>query len=146
MRERLEQERVSLVKSIVAADGDDETAPAVLFGALADPIRLRILALIRRPMSVTEICHGLELAQPRVSHHLAVLREAGLVSVKPSGRQRVYAWAAMPSSRVRDLHLLLARWFSTSGRARAPREEITERSAGSSHPPTSSGDMDDYLL
>jgi DNA-binding transcriptional ArsR family regulator len=41
--------------------------------------------------SVTELCCRLELDQPRVSSHLSLLREAGLVEVESQGRQRIYA-------------------------------------------------------
>jgi DNA-binding transcriptional ArsR family regulator len=41
--------------------------------------------------SVSDLCARLELDQPRVSSHLALLREAGLVSVESHGRQRRYS-------------------------------------------------------
>ena len=41
--------------------------------------------------SVSDLCARLGLDQPRVSSHLALLREAGLVGVETLGRQRVYS-------------------------------------------------------
>src|SRR5207237_4689129 len=41
--------------------------------------------------SVSVLCTRLGLDQPRVSSHLALLREAGLVGVETHGRQRVYS-------------------------------------------------------
>lgn len=52
-----------------------------IFAALADPIRLRCLALIaaRKELCVCELVAALELPQPKVSRHLAVLKNAGLL-------------------------------------------------------------------
>lgn len=41
-------------------------------------------------LSVGELAERLEVTQPTVSHHLAFLREAGLVNVRPKGRQTFY--------------------------------------------------------
>ena len=57
----------------------------VLRGA-GEPTRLRILALLaREELSVMEICHILAQSQPRVSRHLKLLSEAGLVERFPDG-------------------------------------------------------------
>jgi DNA-binding transcriptional ArsR family regulator len=59
--------------------------------ALADETRLRLLVLLREgDATVTDIAARLDLAQPRVSTHLALLRDAGLVTVLRAGRQRTY--------------------------------------------------------
>ncbi|HSV27986.1 MAG TPA: metalloregulator ArsR/SmtB family transcription factor [Candidatus Omnitrophota bacterium] len=52
-----------------------------LFAALSDPIRLRSLALIAKQgeVCVCELVHALQAAQPKISKHLAILRDAGLV-------------------------------------------------------------------
>ena len=58
---------------------------------LADPTRRRILDLLRageRP--VGELVERLQLSQPAVSKHLRVLREAGLVEVRPDAQRRLY--------------------------------------------------------
>jgi DNA-binding transcriptional ArsR family regulator len=55
--------------------------------ALADPTRLRILlCLAREPASVTEVARDFKLAQPTVSGHVQLLREAGLLEEKMEGR------------------------------------------------------------
>ena len=53
-----------------------------IFGALADPIRLRILALIAhdRELCVCELVGALALPQPKVSRHCKLLNEAGLIT------------------------------------------------------------------
>lgn len=66
------------------------SAPDV-FAALANPVRRRILELLRdQPRTAGGIAAEFELNRPAVSEHLQVLREAGLVRDEPRGRQRVY--------------------------------------------------------
>ena len=65
-------------------------APAAL-RALADPVRWRIAtALAAEELCVCHLVGDLGLAQPLVSHHLRVLREAGLVEAEPAGRWTYY--------------------------------------------------------
>ncbi len=58
-----------------------------LFRALADPTRLRCLLLLQREgeLCVCELTHALGESQPKVSRHLAQLREAGIVSDRRQG-------------------------------------------------------------
>jgi ArsR family transcriptional regulator len=59
--------------------------------ALADETRQKIMALCCcRQLSVTDIVDALDVAQPTVSHHLGILRKAGLVLVERRGRQVLY--------------------------------------------------------
>jgi DNA-binding transcriptional ArsR family regulator len=59
--------------------------------ALADETRLHILHLLGAgEATVSDLVTQLNLPQPRVSSHLALLRRAGLVSVHVTGRQRTY--------------------------------------------------------
>lgn len=59
--------------------------------ALADATRLRVVRLLLcGDATVSELAARLDLPQPRVSAHLAILRDAGLVSVEQTGRQRAY--------------------------------------------------------
>ena len=61
------------------------------FNAVAEPQRRRILTLLKgRERSVNELAGALRVSQPRVSKHLRVLREVGLVSVREAGQQRLY--------------------------------------------------------
>ncbi|WP_310467527.1 metalloregulator ArsR/SmtB family transcription factor [Sphingomonas sp.] len=56
------------------------------FQALADPTRLRILALLRRmELSVGELAALLDQSQPRVSRHVRILAEAGAVERRKEG-------------------------------------------------------------
>lgn len=57
-----------------------------LFGALSDPSRLRIISLLREfELAVGEVAHLLEQSQPRVSRHIRILEEAGLVERRREG-------------------------------------------------------------
>lgn len=61
------------------------------FNAVAEPRRRQILdALIDGERPVNDLVRVLGLAQPQVSKHLRVLREAGVVQVRDDGRQRLY--------------------------------------------------------
>jgi DNA-binding transcriptional ArsR family regulator len=60
--------------------------------ALADETRQKIMNMLCcRWMSVSDVVQEVgEVSQPTVSHHLAVLKEAGLVKVRPQGKQTFY--------------------------------------------------------
>lgn len=61
--------------------------PNTLFSALSNVIRLRCLMLlsVEKELCVCEFTHALALAQPAVSRHLALLREAGIVLDRREG-------------------------------------------------------------
>src|SRR5262252_10275584 len=70
----------------------DETTAAGLaqmFKALADPVRLRLVSLIGAhqggEVCVCELTEAFELTQPTISHHLKVLREAGIITSERRG-------------------------------------------------------------
>jgi len=61
------------------------------FQALAEPRRRAMLRLVHeKPRSVNEIAQHFDITQQAVSQHLKVLREAGLVAVRPEGQRRLY--------------------------------------------------------
>lgn len=60
--------------------------------ALSEPIRLRIIDLLRRgELTVGDITQFLESELVTVSHHLQILKQAGLVEVKREGRFMIYS-------------------------------------------------------
>lgn len=63
-----------------------------VFKLLADATRLQILFLLqqRRELNVRALCHLLEQSQPAVSHHLALLRLAGLIEMRRDGKHNFY--------------------------------------------------------
>jgi len=60
---------------------------------LADETRLRIVYMLKESgeLNVQTMCRALGLTQPAVSHHLALLRMAGLVSLRRAGKHNYYS-------------------------------------------------------
>ena len=78
------------------------------FRALGDPSRLEIFRLIAsrtEPICACDVVARFELSQPTISHHLKVLREAGLVTVS---RRGVWAYYAVDPSGLASLGEALA--------------------------------------
>lgn len=76
-----------------ASSGDMLTPDqcATLLKALADQTRLRILeSLLVEEKCVTELVRELRCPQPHISHHLRILRDAGLVEGLRDGKQVCY--------------------------------------------------------
>ncbi len=64
---------------------------SVVFRALADPTRRRLLELLRvRPLPVGRLAEAFPVSRPAISRHLRLLREAGLVREERRGRARLY--------------------------------------------------------
>ena len=66
----------------------DQERLVAAFKALADPTRLEILRLVAAqagPVCVCDIVDRFDLAQPTISHHLKVLREAGWLAASKVG-------------------------------------------------------------
>ena len=69
--------------------------------ALGEINRLRIVRLLAdEPLGVCEIARQLKLPQYNVSKHLRILREAGLLEMKPQGKQRLYVVTASLKSQL----------------------------------------------
>lgn len=76
------------------------------FEVLAAPSRRQILTELRgSPRSVNELVQALAVAQPAVSKHLKVLRQAGFVSCHGEGQQRIYQ---LEPARFRELDAWLS--------------------------------------
>ncbi|WP_395621811.1 ArsR/SmtB family transcription factor [Sphingomonas daechungensis] len=82
---------------------------AELLQALADPTRLRILALLRRmELSVGELAIILDQSQPRVSRHVRILADAGVID-----RRREGSWVFLtiaPEGRAAPMFSLIDAW------------------------------------
>lgn len=65
---------------------------ATLFKLLADETRLRIVYFLlqKEELNVRTFCHLLGQSQPAVSHHLAMLKEAGLLESRRDGKHNFY--------------------------------------------------------
>src|SRR5258708_39580755 len=71
---------------VVKTSWADETAE--LMKALADPTRLTMVASLwkaKEPICICDFTAGLELSQPTISHHMAKLKEIGLVEAEKQG-------------------------------------------------------------
>jgi len=66
-----------------------------IFGALSDPIRLRILALIAHEteLCVCELVEALEMPQPKISRHCRALNEANIVNSRREAQWVLYSIA-----------------------------------------------------
>lgn len=64
---------------------------ATPFDVIGEPARRELLDLLRDgPAPVNDLVAATGLSQPNASRHLRALREAGLVTARAAGRQRIY--------------------------------------------------------
>lgn len=95
------------------------------YAALAEPHRRQILDLLREgERSVNYLVTRLNISQPGVSKHLKVLRESGLVAVRPDGRKRWYGLRAQPLAEVDEWLEPYRRYWS--GRLDALEQHLEE--------------------
>src|SRR5262245_2362781 len=80
-----------------------------VFKLLSDETRLRVLMYLIREgeLHVTALCDKLGQSQPAVSHHLALLRVAGLIEARRDGKHNYY------SIRAKHFHRLLSEVFDS---------------------------------
>jgi ArsR family transcriptional regulator, arsenate/arsenite/antimonite-responsive transcriptional repressor len=78
------------------------------FKLLSDETRLRVLMYLMREgeLHVTALCERLDQSQPAVSHHLALLRVAGLIEARRDGKHNFY------SVRREHFHRIMGELFS----------------------------------
>ncbi|MEX2111693.1 MAG: metalloregulator ArsR/SmtB family transcription factor [Pirellulales bacterium] len=76
-----------------------------LFKLLSDETRLRILYYLtqREELHVRALCELLHESQPAVSHHLALLRVAGLIGRRREGKHNFYGLKTRQFSRMLDM-------------------------------------------
>ncbi|ANQ75479.1 ArsR/SmtB family transcription factor [Rhodococcus qingshengii] len=95
---------------------------ARMFKALGDPVRLRLLSLVASheggEACVCDISDTFDLSQPTISHHLKVLRQAGLLDCERRGTW-VYYWV-IPAALQQLSAVLLVEASSTA--ADVPQE------------------------
>jgi len=91
-------------------DADQAATLAEAFKALADPVRLQLLNLIATAETgeacACDLVDPVGKSQPTVSHHLKVLREAGLVEADKRG---TWVWYSVVPQRLDELQRVLAR-------------------------------------
>ena len=83
---------------------------SALFQAVADPVRLRILHILNAadaPVCVCDFTAALDVRQPTVSHHLAKLKAAGLITSEKRGVWSFHALRADLSAEARAVLALI---------------------------------------
>ena len=81
-------------------------ASVELLKALADPTRLQMIGVLKRsaqPLCICDFTAAFELSQPTISHHMAKLRDAGLVDVTKVGIWAYYRLAGHLEPKTRAL-------------------------------------------
>lgn len=103
-----------------------------VFEAVAEPSRRALLDLLAEgERTAGELVATLSnLTQPAVSRHLRVLREVGLVEVRPEGQRRIYALRA-------DGLVEIDRWVGRYRRYWAEHLDALERHLAGTHPEAS---------
>ena len=86
-------------------DRADAERLAKVLKAVADPVRLQLLSLIRSSgeACACDLTEPVGLSQPTVSHHLKVLQQAGLIHREQRGQ---WAWFSADADRLADLGTL----------------------------------------
>lgn len=97
-----------------------------VFAALGDPTRLGIVArlCVEGPLSITRLSAGAGVTRQAITKHLHALAEAGLVSDRRQGRERI--WELKPNRldmAHRCLDQISAQWDAAIGRLKAFVEE-----------------------
>ncbi|MCA1589299.1 MAG: metalloregulator ArsR/SmtB family transcription factor [Acidobacteria bacterium] len=98
-----------------------------LFGALADKTRLRLLNLMRNEeVCVCFFTDILKISQPKVSRHLAFLRNAGVVRARRDGKWMHYSISQFEDENASRLVESLFSWMDGVLEMRADRERYKE--------------------
>ncbi|RLP86966.1 MULTISPECIES: helix-turn-helix transcriptional regulator [unclassified Micromonospora] len=100
-----------------------------VFAALANPTRRELLRLLRDggQQPVQRLADHFDMRRPSLSEHLKVLKEAGLVTERPVGRQRLYALRPEPLREVADwLSPYEAYWRGRLGALRDVLDELDD--------------------
>lgn len=94
---------------LLTAPLDEEQAAdlAKVFKALGDPVRLRLLSMIASQaggeVCVCELTPAFDLAQPTISHHLKLLKQAGLIESERRGTWVYYRLVPAMTDRLADI-------------------------------------------
>jgi DNA-binding transcriptional ArsR family regulator len=106
----------------MAAAAEMETVAERVFGALADPTRRSILAVLAAsgPATATDLAGRLPVTRQAIAKHLALLSDAGLVTAEPGERRRVrYRLNSAPMQVAQQFLAALARdWDGPLGALR----------------------------
>jgi ArsR family transcriptional regulator, arsenate/arsenite/antimonite-responsive transcriptional repressor len=99
MRETNQKNLMEKMSTLVQPD------VAAVFHAMSDPIRLSVLELLKKQeLCVCDLSEALSVTQSKLSFHLKILKEAGLVNSRPEGRW-IYYSLNLPGFTVIEQHL-----------------------------------------
>jgi ArsR family transcriptional regulator len=82
------------IVSSTVCSADEQTDQVNIFKALADSTRYEIFRLVAaqtEPICACDVVEQFQVSQPTISHHMKVLRDAGLISVSRRGVWAYYA-------------------------------------------------------
>jgi DNA-binding transcriptional ArsR family regulator len=93
---------------------EGQTVADLVFKALADPVRRRILdrLRVRGGLTLIELCEGMAMTRQGVTKHLALLEDAGLVVTRRQGREKLHYLNPVP------IHKIAERWIRPFERGR----------------------------
>lgn len=99
------------MNTVIALEPSTEVCLAG-FHALSDPLRVNVIDSLRsQEMCVCDLCDQLTVSQSKLSFHLRVLKDAGLVRARPQGRWTYYS-LNLPQFVVLEQYLSEFRRFS----------------------------------
>jgi len=111
--------------SVVQLSGCDQAV--AIAKALGDDTRLRIMALLKnQELCACQIIEAFELANSTISRHLTLLKQAGLLHSRKSGRWVYYAWSASESPIVQLSQNWVIQVSQHDDRFQADRENMTQ--------------------
>lgn len=109
---------------------------SVAFEVVAEPHRRQMLDLLRNgPRNVSELVDAVGLSQPGTSKHLRVMLDAGVVTVRAEGRQRIYELRPEPLREIEEwITPYRALWSRSSTGSNATSHPRRTRHDGSRQP------------
>jgi ArsR family transcriptional regulator len=137
------------MKSAFDAEDDpfhDLEEAARLFQALGDPTRLAILRFLgESERTVGDLVRAMEAPQPKISQHLKVLRDAGVVTCRKDGRQ---VWYGVDRSRIPEGFRLGPGSPPTPAAEEdiRPSARVARKAPGKAAPVVRGGDIETHLL
>lgn len=110
LRGRVQRDTTDERRSSSSADG----SASLVFKALADPNRRRLLDLLHREngQTLTALCKHMHMTRQGVTQHLQQLEEANLVAIVWQGREKLHYLNPVP------LHEIYERWIAKFERGR----------------------------
>ncbi|PSU34416.1 metalloregulator ArsR/SmtB family transcription factor [Photobacterium lutimaris] len=122
------ENRIALFLMLNGEEQDSVIGPVELFKILSDPLRLRILMLIEdeQALTVGDLVDVLDVSQPKVSRHLALLRDGGVLETQREGQWIFYHLARQLPTWIR--HILSTVRNGNPGMINGEKIKLSQRS------------------